>query len=185
MAPDLVRQRITFARKRLSDLLTLNNGDLSGAPIDDRQQLVVEFFNHLVGAIDLLAQTVNQSRALGMDPEYVHVNGVCDGLAAGDPIKTKLASLYTNTRTNPFPSDPYSDEGNIYRIYNYRHQVAHRGTNPFLFRIGPDFDRERSVSLLLDPRDPQSGASSKTIQEDMEAMARLVEQSCGHILGLL
>ena len=185
MTPDLVRQRITFARKRMLQLFALNGGDLAGASIDDRQQLLIEFFTHLVGAIDMLAQTVNQKRALRIDVEDVHVTKVSELLPAGDPIKAKLVAMYKNTRKDTFPLDPYSDEGYIYRIYNYRHQVAHRAINPFLFSIGPDFEKNRSANIYLDPRDSRRGSSSNTIQKEMETMLQIIEQGCEDILSLI
>ncbi len=54
--------------RRLDDLKMLNNGDLAGAKPEDRQMLVEEFFFHLVGAVEVLAQVINEKRGLGLGP---------------------------------------------------------------------------------------------------------------------
>ncbi len=48
------------------------------------------------------------------------------------------------------PSEPYSSEGLKYRAYNYRHQVTHRGLNPFIYKdpLNPSV----KVCLKIDPR---------------------------------
>ena len=40
---DTVEQRLSFAERRMRDLVALNAGDLAGAGADLRQQLVQEF----------------------------------------------------------------------------------------------------------------------------------------------
>jgi len=114
----------------MKDLLALNGGNLLGASAPDRDQLLMEFFFHVVGAVDLLAQLVNERRALGIPSEDVNVRSVVAALPPGDLVGSKLNALYQSPR-QPFPSDPYNEEGYMYRVYNYRHQVTHRGTNPF------------------------------------------------------
>ena len=66
LEPEDVRERLRFAAVRRDDLLALNDGDFLGADADERQQLVQEFFFHLVGAIEVLAQLVNDARGLGL-----------------------------------------------------------------------------------------------------------------------
>jgi hypothetical protein len=53
-----------------------------------------------------------------------------------DPLRVALEALYANTRRRPVPSDPYSEEGIIFRIWNYRNQVTHRRRQPFQFNVG-------------------------------------------------
>jgi hypothetical protein len=62
-----VLERLAFARTRKEQLIGLNGGDLRGADPHYRQQLVQEFFFHLGGAIDVLAQLVNEARNLGLE----------------------------------------------------------------------------------------------------------------------
>ena len=181
MNEDLVRDRIDFARRRMKEGLALNGGNLLGASVPDRDQLLMEVFFHVVGAIDILAQLVNERRALGIPSEDVHVRSVVAALPPGDPVGSKLDGLYRNPR-QPFPSDPYNDEGYIYRLYNYRHQVTHRGTNPFHLQLGAGV---RRATLYLDPRDMSRGYSSKSVQDDMEDMINLVEAGCREIISLL
>ncbi len=185
MTKDKVLERLGFAESRLEEFLALNGGDLAGASVSARQQLLQEFFFHLVGAIEMLAQLVNETRALGIDPEEVSVLKVGQTLTSTDPVHAPLSALHTPTRGRALPANPYDDTGYIFRIYNYRHQVTHRGTNVFLFRVGPDFERDRSASLILDPRDAGSGFSNKTVQDEMRYMHQLVRGECTSILAFL
>jgi uncharacterized protein len=63
MNKEEIRTRIRFAEKRLQELLSLNDGNLPGANASERQQLTQEFFFHLVGATEEVAQLVNQTRS--------------------------------------------------------------------------------------------------------------------------
>jgi hypothetical protein len=181
MKPGDVRERLSFAEKRLNELLTLNGGDLPGADAAERQQLVQEFFFHLVGATEVLAQLVSEVRGLGVETEGVSVRSVAQRLPSADPIQPLLSSLHMRTRGRPLLSDPYGDEGYMFRILNYRHQVTHRRRNPFLFRVGSS----PPASFLLDPRDPRRVPSSRSAEKEMEHMMDLVGRKCEEVLGLL
>jgi hypothetical protein len=61
---EAVNDRLLFAKRRLKELERLNNGDIAGADPKDRQQLIQEFFFHLVGSIEFLAQVINNSLKL-------------------------------------------------------------------------------------------------------------------------
>jgi hypothetical protein len=178
-----VRERLAFAEKRLHELLALNGGNLPGADGSERQQLLQEFFFHLVGTTEVLAQLVNERRGVNMDPERVSIHKVVQRLSSDDPVRSQLSSLYAQTRGNPLPENPYSDEGYIFRILNYRHQVTHRRRNPFLFRVGSS----PPASFLLDPRVPDQNptASDRSAQEEMEYMLDLVRTKCEEVLSLL
>ena len=183
LKPEDVRERLSFAEKRLKELFALNGGNLAGADGSGRQQLLQEFFFHLVGATEVLAQLVNEVRSLGIDPELVSFPSVVQQLLPTGPARPKLDSLHMRTRGQPLPSDPYSDEGYVFRILNYRHQVTHRRRNPFLFRVGSS----PPVSLFLDPRDPSPNRapSRKSAQEEMEYMMDLIRRKCEEVLALL
>jgi hypothetical protein len=216
MLPDEVHERLRFAQRRMTELLALNQGNLAGADASERQQFVQEFFFHLVGAIEVLAQLANERRNLGLDVEVASASTVIQALPQGDRLRTAVANLYVNTRPGrPVPSDPYSDEGVLYRIWNYRHQVTHRRRNPFRFnvllsdtvfggtaaepafgdrlrsflglarRAAPDQPAPVSGHFIIDPRDPGSPASVRTAQEEMERMRDLVETRCVAALALL
>jgi hypothetical protein len=176
-----VSERLAFARRRLEELLELNGGNLQGADGSYRQQLIQEFFFHLVGATDVLAHLVNELRALGIDPEDVSIMPVSNALSANDPVKSRLAALTARTQGRPLPPDPYSDNGYIFRIRNYRHQVTHRRRNPFFFRIGAT----PAASFLLDPRDPTGVPSERSVQDETRHMLNLIDQRCEEILALL
>ena len=60
--PASTRNRLLFAEKRLDNLKSLNNGNIRRANGRERQQLIQEFFFHLVGTIDFLLQVVNQEK---------------------------------------------------------------------------------------------------------------------------
>jgi hypothetical protein len=78
-----MRERLGFARRRKEELVALNGGDLAGADPHYRQQLVQEYFFHLVGAIEMLAQFVNEARNLGLDVEDASVSRVIQALRKG------------------------------------------------------------------------------------------------------
>jgi len=217
ITPDEVHERLGFARRRMDELLVLNGGDLPGSDVSERQQLVQEFFFHLVGAVEVLAQLVNERRGLGLTVEDASVRRVASVLPQGDALRVALEALYANTRPgSPVPPGPYSDEGLVYRIWNYRHQVTHRRRNPFRFNItlhstigtGPPspspsllnrlrhlFRRSSALPagnsspptahFILDPRDPNSDASSRTVQEEMEQMLDLIGRQCSRALQLV
>ncbi len=179
MNADAVKESLLFARRRLDELKTLNNGNLAGAKPEDRQILIQEFFFHLVGAVEILAQVINKQRTLGLDPERVTVRTVSCRLATADPIKSLLSQLYPTTRSSdqrwlPLPRDPYSEEGSHFRILVYRHWINHCGENPLHFRSGA----EPKVSLVLDPRNPSAGNSNLATIIELETFWSLVNDKC-------
>jgi len=175
MDKSLARDRIGYARKRLNEFLAL--GDQVSALPFERQQLIQEFFWHCASAIEMVAQLVNDARTLGIAGDDVTVPAVVAKLPAGDPVRLLLASSHANPRRDPMPADPYSDEGYVWRLWNYRHQVSHRGRNPF------DFGGAPSVAIRLDPRNPALGASAKTAQEELQGILDLVEDRCEKVLA--
>lgn len=175
----LARDRLTSARQRLSEFLAL--GDRIAQLPQERQQLIQEFFFHTVGAIEMVSQLVSQGRSLGISPEKINPFTVAKALAAGDPMKAVLVRLCANPGKDPIPSDPYSKAGYVWRLWNYRHQVSHRGRNPFLFRVGS----VPLASLRLDPRDPSVGESVKSVQDELQAMLDMVERESEAILAHL
>jgi hypothetical protein len=184
---DDVRTRLSFARRRIDDLLQLNRGDLLGADGNERQRLTQEVFFHLVGAIEVFAQLVNEQRKLGAASEDVSISRLPPLLGRSDPLVAHVEGLYANTRKPAPTSDPYSGDRLMYRIWNYRHQVTHRRANPFLMRVhlvagvgvGRRSPREgfwfstlfglrssrpepdRSGHFLLDPREPLNPSDPK------------------------
>jgi len=147
----------------------------------ERQQLMQEFFFHAVAAIEMVAQLVNEARLLGKSAEVVNPLRVAKALPVGDPIRSLLACSYAYPKRDPMPADPYNDAGMIWRLWNYRHQVSHRGRNPFLFRVGSS----PPVSLLVDPRSPGKDPSKKAVQAELEEILQLVEGRCKAILAHL
>jgi hypothetical protein len=176
-----IYEKLAFAERRLRELLELNGGNLQGADASTRQQLIQEVFFHLVGATEVLAQLVNELRALGIDPEDVTIMRVSKALSLNDPVKPKLAALTARTQGEPLPPNPYSDNSYIFRIRNYRHQVTHRRRNPFFFRAGS----APATSLVLDPRDREQIASERSLEDEVRYMLNLVHNRCEEILALL
>jgi hypothetical protein len=180
---EAVLARVASARLRSSELLGLNGGDLAGADAHERQRLAQEVFFHLGGAIEFMAQLAGERRGVG-SADTISASNISDRLRA-DPLEASLRNLYVSLRKAPFPNDPYDDEGYLWRIYNYRHQVTHRGANPFNFQVflgdaalstaAAPTPRDRSAHLLLDPLDPGRGPSRETIRDDLNEMLDLVE----------
>jgi hypothetical protein len=177
-----VTQRIGFAERRLSELLQLNGGDLNGADELQRQQLVQEFFFHLVGAIEMVAASVNDNRKLNISNDTITTRIVTKRLAPTDPIAPKLSALYAKTRDQPLPSDPYDEKGYVFRLYNYRNQVSHRGRNPWSFNRGGNLPL---ITLQLDLRGPSRGSSLLSVQNDLTNMLTLIKRKINEILTML
>ena len=180
-----VRDRLYFAQKRLDDLKNLEGkygGFLHSAQELERQQPVQEFFDHLVGAIEFLAQTINEHRGMGNHEEDVTARAICDQLPSGDPAKGIICQLHPKTKNMPLPSDPYSDEGSHFRIILFRNRVTHHGRNPFNFIIGGG----ASCNLDLDPREDQKkiGASKRPIVEELTIFWKLVSDKCEQVLKM-
>ncbi len=177
-----VRQRISFAERRLLELLALNRGDLYTADELERQQLVQEFFFHLVGSIEMLAASVSDSRKLGISEDTLTARQVIQRLPKADPVKTKLCALYAKTRKQALPANSYDDAGYIFRLYNYRNQVSHRGRNPWTFKIGGG---KPTISLQRDPRRSELGGSKLNVQDDLQNMLSVVRSRINEILIMI
>ena len=186
-----VMDRLDFAKRRLTGLkeLARNGEDLAEADPKERQQLIQEFFFHLLGATEFLVQVVNTSKSLEIDMEVVTIKRVCKELNErdiNDPIKTILEKLHPPTYQQPLPPDPYSDEGCHYRIVVYRNRVCHHGHNPFHFRVyigAPN--EEPSTSLVLDPRNRSLGASKESAISELNHFYKLVYDKCQKVLATL
>ena len=180
-----VIDRLTFAKRRLTDIegLARNGEDLGGADLGERQQLIQEFFFHIVGAIEFLAQLVNTSRDLGIAVEEVSVPKVCGEIDNGD-IKKILEELHPKTRGELLPPDPYSEDGCHFRILRYRNRVCHHGHNPFHFYLGSS-NLKPSTSLYLDPINQSLGSSDKSAIEELNRFYDLVKYKCQQILAML
>lgn len=185
MVPESVEQMLRFARVRLADLNALIEDNRLAADPDARHQVTQEFFFHAVGATEYLAQLVNERRSLALGAEDVAVYKVVREIERrdpADPLLAPLRSLSADTRKTPLLADPYSDEGLVYRIINYRNEVAHRNTNPFHFVLsaGP-----KVAFLWLDPRDHARGQSVRPVNTDLSSMLAVVDRGCRMVLGLL
>jgi hypothetical protein len=164
-----IEEKLSFARNRSEDLKNLNNGDISGADASLRQQLLQEFFFHLVGVLELLAHLINESRRLGIPEEEVTISKVKKLLADDDSLKTILNKVYQRTTNKPVPIDAYSEDGYFFRLWNYRHQVTHRRRNPFFILVNlQDPNRMRTACLMIDPRDKSRGPANKPALIELE-----------------
>lgn len=175
-----VRNRLLFAKRRLNDLCELK--DIAGAQELEKQQPLQEFFFHLAGAVEFLAQTINDNRKLGIDQEDVTPIRVSVNLPKGDPVEPILAQLHPRTVKRPLPPDPYSPEGSHFRIILLRNRVCHHGRNAFHYRMGSS--SEPPCSLSLDPRDKGDKGSSRPIIEELILFWNLVNDKCEEILSM-
>ncbi len=181
--PVIVDDRLFFAKQRLEDLDRLEKsygGELGRAQTRDRQQLMQEFFFHLVGAIEFLAQVINESKTL-MPMTAVTPQKVCRRLGYNDPIGRLLDTLYPVTRSRPLPQDPYSEEGCHFRILVMRHWVCHYSHNPYAFRLGS----MPPTSLLIDPGNRSLGSSQRPVLDELYRFFELVDDKCQQILRQL
>lgn len=176
------KNRLYFADKRLNELKQLNNGDIAGANGREIQQLIQEFFFHLVGAIDFLLQVVNQSRNLSIPEEKVDIKTVCEKLSTTDPIKPLLSQIHPYTRGKKLHGALYSDDNSHFRIMILRHRVCHHGDNPFHFRLGGSLP---CASLFIDPRDPSLGGSEKHVFDELDIFFSLISEKTEKVLQLL
>lgn len=176
MVKDSILQKISFAKARLEEIQELVAAKNIAADANLRQQLVQEFFLHLLGAVDYLSQLVNERRNLGMKRTDVSAHKVKDKLSkalVGDPLIPIMDLLSVDTKKEPFPSDPFSNRGLVYRLINYRNEVVHRNTNPYHFNMsaGPGF-----AEFWLDPRDHALGKTGVCVDEDLRSMLELIEE---------
>ncbi|MGH7930368.1 MAG: hypothetical protein ACREQV_21565 [Candidatus Binatia bacterium] len=173
---------MTFAQRRRDDLGSMTTAKTFSGDPHLRQQLVQEFFFHLVGAFDLLAQLVNEKRQLGLDSDNVTIRSVIARLAPRDPLTHALEQVHVVPRGAPVPSNPHSDEGLLFRLYNYRHQVTHRRRNPFYFVLS----QEQVAYFFIDPRENgDRSVSARPFTEELDAMLRLAKSRCQEALALV
>ncbi len=186
---DAVEQRLRFARKRAQDLATLNGGNLLNAEQDVRQQLIQEFFFHLLGAVDYFAAYVDQERGTGLGVDRATIGKLIGllphtNIPGTDPLGPALRALYAKVNGEPLPADPYGDDGLLFRAFNYRHHVTHRRPNPWLFRVGSD----PPVSLVLDPREGTGQGPNHSMYSynvELQDMLTLISQRIAAANGLL
>jgi hypothetical protein len=171
--------RLTSAELRAQELTRLTPSD----PADERHRLAQELFFHLGGAIEFMAQLAADRRGVG-SPESTTIANIGDQLR-GDALEPTLRALYANPRQARFPADPYDDDGYLWRIFNYRHQVTHRGANPFHFNVQLVDSLSSAATpppphvtthLLLDPLDPTRGPSREPLDADLNKMLELVRR---------
>lgn len=174
-----VRNRLLFAKRRLDQLSLMAGGDFGSVSEIERQQPMQEFFFHLVGGIEFLAQAVNDAKILIESEEDVSPREVCRKLPDKDPIKGLLNQLYPPTRRRQLPQDPYSEDGTHFRIILFRNRVCHHGRNPFFFRVGSD----PPCSLFLDPRNRTTGSANPAMDE-LILFWKLVNDKCEKVLAL-
>lgn len=184
--PEQINNRLSFAKRHLEELVKINKkyGDLSIAKSTYKQQLIQEFFFHLVGAIEFLAQLVNASKKLGIDIEDVNVVRVCNRLSKGDKIRVLLEKLHPKTRGQNLPQDPYSEEGSHFRIILMRNRVCHHAREPFFIRIIVPPGSPKT-SLFIDPRYSNKGGSKKLVIDELNEFWDLVNDKCQKVLKLL
>jgi len=187
MKKEIILQKLDFAHRRLEDMQSLNSGNFAGAPASDKHQLAQEFFFHLLGAVEYTAQYVNYVLKLNIEPDKVTTKKVIkelENLDAYSSVGDALECLYINLQKNrTMPENPYSSYGLVYRAYNYRHQVTHRGLNPFIYQ--DPFTTPVRVSLKLDPRDDPAEPSRFLLFKDLDAMLELFSNGCRNVIQLV
>jgi hypothetical protein len=179
---DSVNDKLSFAKKRLDEICHLVTENKISVDANLRQQLAQEFFFHLLGAVEYLAQLVNESRALGVGANEVLVYKISDKLKqanSSDPLISILDSLAVNTKKELFPTDPFSNYSLMYRLINYRNEVVHRNTNPYHFVLSAG---SRFAEFWLDPRDHSLGKTGVSVDVDLTNMFNFVKQQIQNAL---
>lgn len=93
MISENIYQKLAFAQRRLNDLEALINNNRLATDPDMRHQLTQEFFFHLVGATEYLAQFVNERRQLNFPPQNAAIYKIVTKLKKQDPSDLIVASL--------------------------------------------------------------------------------------------
>lgn len=168
--------KLLFARKRLDEIAHLVSSSTISVDADLRQQLAQEFFFHLLGSVEYLAQLINKNLNLGLNASEVSAHKVSrklKNITPNNPLIPILDSLSADTKREPFPTNPFSDRGYIYRLINYRNEVVHRNSNPYHFSLhsGPAF-----AEFWLDPRDHSKGKTGVCVDIDLVNMFNFVNQ---------
>jgi len=177
----VIREKLGFADRRLRELTALHGGIIGAAPASERQILLQEFFFHLAGAVDLVAQLVNQAEHLGIDPDDVTVQLVTRSLPAASPLRSALDGAYANTRGRQLTVAPDSPDGYVFRVFAHRHVLTHQRPGNLFIRRGswPE------SSLFIDPRDRSLGPSPRPALDELRTMYGIVSQRCERVLSLL
>lgn len=158
-----VSDRLDSAAIRLEELLALDSPrrwrwfgsrlraeGLAGADARIRLRLAQEFLFHAIGAVDAVAQIVNDRRGLGLDDATIRsVTARIEDLNPVDPLLPVIGGLGQRTRERPVPTPPYTDDALLFRAMLYRHSVIHAHVHPFVFVAGGGRD---DVHLRIDPR---------------------------------
>lgn len=173
-----VTARLESADVRLRELLSLTpQGEkaprLTGADASVRLRLMQEFFFHLIGAVEVVSQIVDDREGLGLGEEAT-IRNVCTRLAAGSAGLAALGGLCQQTRSKSVPADPYSEDGLLFRALVHRHNVTHRHMSPFLIRIGGS----PPASLPIDPRIYSGNYSDLPAEQELKAMLSAVRDRC-------
>ena len=183
MIPETIFEKLEYAKRRLNDLGCLIDQNLLGSKASERQQLIQEFFFHLIGAADFIAQLVNEHLELRIKPYKVNISRVVEKIHHGnssDPLIPALKALYVNLGKDPFPDDLRSDDAYIHRAYIYRHYVTHNNREPFHFVSG-----ERTAYLDVDPNNPDKGQSEYGLKEDLNSMFKIMKQRCELVVSII
>lgn len=160
--------RVEFASRRIEDLKQILSRQSPTNRFGERLQVMQEFFFHLLGAREVLAMLIIQKRGLKHDPEMISMGHVIRSLASNDPAYSTVRELVVDPRKEPFPSDPYSEGGYIYRAILYRNQVAHRHRAPV--HIEQNFPERSKLYLYIDPRNYDAGHSNFDALHELEVM---------------
>jgi hypothetical protein len=182
---ETVNQKLEFAKNRLTAFEALiSNNELSTDP-NVRPKIIQEFFFHLHGATEYLAQLVNERLSLGLNSDHLALHKIVKKLSKqgkSNSLVSELQCLCADTKRNPLPQTAYSNSGLIYRMVNYRNEVVHKAMNPFHFVLS----EPNTAYFWLDPRRNHSlGKSEEVVDVELKAMYELVKTKCQKSLTIL
>lgn len=201
-----ISARLDSAEVRLNELLSLDSprrwrwfgarlsaAGLAGADGEVRLRLAQEFLFHAIGAVDAAAQIVNDRRHLNIPDVTVRsVYARLEQQNPADPALIPLGGLGFQTRGQPVPQDPYTDDALLFRAMLYRHSVIHAHVHPFVFGMALGSSAAPTVHLRIDvrlgPNDPPYGPngniSERAADDELRRVLHLSRDRTTQVLAL-
>lgn len=179
-----VIDKLGYAQNRLDKLVELARMELFFSEFDTRQRVMQEFFFHLLGSVEYLMQLVNNRLELGHNPVDVTIKRTIKSIGKIEKLEQLskvVQQFWINTNEVSHIETPYTKDGMMLRIINYRNRVAHRGMNPYNIVI----DKNITAYILIDPDRPEHGHSEKEVISELSDMYNFVSEHINESIRIL